>query len=150
MDSMQTEDLEKHPYPRVEAILDSIAGWVSLYRETLEARHALGTCDRAEVERIAQELRVSPQELVDLSRKPAESAALLGKMLTALGVDGKALADKDPLVMRDLQRLCVSCSHKRHCAQDLEAGGAPQHFHDYCPNAFTLDALIEAQGPKKH
>jgi hypothetical protein len=63
-------------------------------------------------------------------------------MLAALGADPKKLSKDDPMVMRDLQRLCVSCGYKRQCEHDLTEGHAAENYHDYCPNAYTLDLLF--------
>jgi hypothetical protein len=48
--------------------------------------------------------------------------------------------------MRDLQRLCISCSEKQRCAHELDVGSAAEHFRQYCPNAYTLDALLTEKG----
>ncbi|MGA7739273.1 MAG: hypothetical protein WCB22_28120, partial [Pseudolabrys sp.] len=63
----------------------------------------------------------------------------------ALGVDANALEHNDPLVMRDLQRLCTTCGDKRQCQFDLANGVSADNFRDYCPNAFTLDALLKVK-----
>jgi hypothetical protein len=63
-------------------------------------------------------------------------------MLTALGVDAEDLSKRHPVVMRDLERLCVSCTHKRECAHDLDASAAAGRYKNYCPNAYTLDMLL--------
>jgi hypothetical protein len=63
-------------------------------------------------------------------------------MLTALGVDAAALSQHDPLMMRDLERLCVSCTNKGKCAHELATGAASEHYDDFCPNAYTLDMLL--------
>jgi hypothetical protein len=63
-------------------------------------------------------------------------------MLIALAVDPEALAKSNPAVMRDLQRLCVACSQKGRCQHELAEGTAAEHFREFCPNAFTLDALF--------
>jgi len=73
----------------------------------------------------------------------------LPKMLSALSMDARALEDADPAVMRDLQRTCVFCNHKNLCQRELAAGTAARHFRQFClrqfcPNAQTLDALLEA------
>jgi hypothetical protein len=47
--------------------------------------------------------------------------------------------------MRDMQRLCMSCDAKRHCEHELAQGSAAGHYREFCPNAFTLDALFEQQ-----
>jgi len=81
--------------------------------------------------------------LREIASKGPGSADLLQKLLAALHVDPKEIAKANPGVMRDLQRLCVSCSDKTRCQHELAVGTAADHFHDYCPNAFTLDALFK-------
>lgn len=132
-------DTSAHLYPRVEAVLDAIAGWMTRYREA-HAKNDLAKCDKDEVSRIAHELGMSAQDLAAISSKGPNSAALLERMLSALGVD--AQAHRDAALMHDLQRLCVSCGAKQHCVHEFASGGAVKHFHDYCPNAYTLDALL--------
>ena len=65
-------------------------------------------------------------------------------MLLALGVDPKALASQDPLLRRDLQRLCIVCGHKKQCQHELAAGTVPKNYPNFCPNAFTLETLFKA------
>jgi hypothetical protein len=84
-------------------------------------------------------------ELMALSKKGPNSADQLQKLLIALGVDPQALSYTDPAIVRDLQRLCITCSYKRRCDLDVVSGKLTENFHDYCPNAFTLDALLEAR-----
>ena len=88
---------------------------------------------------------MSTGELVALSKKGPNAADLLQKLLIALGVDPEGLSDADPLITRDLQRLCITCGYKRQCKRDLECGKAVENFHNYCPNAFMLDALLKAK-----
>jgi len=50
-----------------------------------------------------------------------------------------------------LQRLCVVCSQKGRCEHELAKGTAAEHFHEFCPNAFTLDALFnQKERPSRH
>ena len=93
---------------------------------------------------MARDLGVSNAELTALSTKSPESSALLEKLLVALGVEAKAHLQVP--VMRDLQRLCVSCGEKQRCAHELDVGSAAEHFRQYCPNAYTLDALLTEKG----
>jgi hypothetical protein len=67
-------------------------------------------------------------------------------MLAALHVDPKALAEADPINMRDLQRLCITCGDKKRCEHELSNGTAAENFREYCPNALTLDALFGQKG----
>jgi hypothetical protein len=132
--------------PRVEIVLNAIAGWITRYRQAHATHRDLAACDKHEVKRIADELGLSIQQLETLSSKSSKSAVLLEQMLTALGVDAEA--HKDVAVLRDLQRLCVSCGERQRCLHEFDVGGAAKHFHEYCPNAYTLDALLAAKNGK--
>jgi hypothetical protein len=68
-------------------------------------------------------------------------------MLVALHVDPKVLAEMDPLVMRELKWLCITCSNKKRCEHELARGTAAEHFHEFCPNAVSLDELLDQKGP---
>jgi hypothetical protein len=58
-----------------------------------------------------------------------------------LAIDPHALAKRNPLVQRDLQRVCTICKYERKYNRDLHAGTIVQNYSDYCPNASTLEAL---------
>jgi len=133
---------QEEGYPRVEAVLNAVARWVKLYRVASGARNELAACPPEEVARIAKDLGISRGDLELVATKGPGSADLLQKMLRALGVDPHTPALQEAGVMRDLQRLCVTCGHKAECADNLAAGTAVQNFHGYCPNAYTLDALF--------
>jgi hypothetical protein len=47
----------------------------------------------------------------------------------------------DPLIMRDLERVCTLCGSKRRCERDLAAHPDDEVWRTYCPNAPTLEAL---------
>ena len=131
----------------INYVLDAIANWVNKYRRLHDRQGALDQCSRDEVMRIAGDLAVPPTELRALAAKGPGSADLLEKMLIALGVDPAAIAQSNPAVMRDLQRLCVACGQKGRCQHELIEGTAAEHFHEFCPNAFTLDALFQQKEP---
>ncbi len=135
-----------HPdYESLQWILGVVAQWVVKYRYARGLRNELMNCSAEDVAGIARELRIHPAELVSLARKGPNAADLLQKLLIALGVDANGLAHDDPLVMQDLQRLCIRCGYKRQCELDLANGEMTENFHDYCPNAFTLEALLKAK-----
>ncbi len=104
-------------------------------------RDEFGQCSSEDVLQIAKDLGVSAAELRNLAAKEPGAANLVEKMLTALRVDPQVLANTQPGVMRDLQRLCVVCGQKNRCVHELNDGTAAEHFHQFCPNAFTIDAL---------
>ena len=44
-------------------------------------------------------------------------------------------------VLRDMERVCALCLHKRRCIEDLAARTSPGHYQEYCPNAPTIKRL---------
>ena len=131
--------VQEHPYPRVEMLIDTFANWLKHRRELSEIRQM----DTAEFDRIASDLRVSPGELETLVRQGPHAADELPLLLKALGIDEKALARTEPLVLRDMERVCSLCSHKRECDRDLHAGTSSEHYQGYCLNAATIDSLAD-------
>jgi Family of unknown function (DUF6455) len=86
-------------------------------------------------------LRISSNDLDQLVRQGPHAADELPKMLKALGIDEGDLARTEPLVLRDMERVCTLCRHKRQCDRELAAGTATEHYERYCPNASTIDGL---------
>ena len=126
-------------YPIVEFWIDKLATWIKHRRELNEIRRI----DRTDFNLIAQDLRISPDELDRLVQAGPHSADEMPKMLKALGIDVADLARVEPLLVRDMQRVCSLCQDKAHCHGELAEGTAAQHYRDYCPNAPTIDALGE-------
>jgi hypothetical protein len=69
--------------------------------------------------------------------------------MAALQVDRDELASDDPLLFRELQGLCALCRSKERCvldlAQECDKSGHHPGWHEYCPNAATLNALGAVQ-----
>ncbi|HXI07069.1 MAG: DUF6455 family protein [Bradyrhizobium sp.] len=124
-------------YPTVEFLIDKFAGWIKHRRELSDVRRM----NRADFDLIARDLRVSSYELDALITAGAHSADEMPQMLKALGIDLEDLARAEPLLVRDMQRVCSLCRDKAHCHGELAGGTAPQHYGEYCPNAPTIDAL---------
>ncbi len=125
----------------LEPIIKSIAEWVRLCRIALGARNERAVASPEEVSRIASGLGVRPPELAKAITGWPQEAALLPRMLAALGIDPDAAAFKDMDVLEELQRVCVCCAQKAECARDLAQGTAVDNFYGYCPNARTLDTI---------
>lgn len=140
---MMTRGNQTPNYPFVEAALEAIAHWVTSYRSLTGFTHDSSPCNPNEVMRMAEDIGVTPSQLQELTGKGAGSANLLKRMLVALRVDPKVIADMDPLVMREMKWLCLSCTDKTQCAHDLANGTAAEHFHQYCPNAVSIDELLD-------
>lgn len=133
----------EHPFPRVEALIDTFAGWLKHRQELSEIRQM----DTTEFDRIAGDLRVSRGDLDTLVRRGPHAADELPKLLKALGIDEADLARTEPLVLRDMERVCAMCASKRQCDRDLAAGTSAGHYEEYCLNAPTIDGLGEAAKP---
>jgi hypothetical protein len=148
---MPDSDMQQARYPTVDFVVNAIAGWVNKYRSIHASRNELGECSPEDVTRIAADIGIPPGELRALAAKGPDSARLLEKLLLKLHVDPAQLANANPAIMRDLQRLCVVCGQKERCQHELSEGTAADHFREYCPNAFTLDALFRQKtDPSKH
>ena len=133
-------------FPTVEFMLDTVAGWFRRYRSVRDSRNDFGQCDAAEVSKIAKDLGLPANELRGLSAKGSGAATAVSRMLRALSMDPAALAGGDPATMRDLQRTCILCSEKGRCRHELADGTAARHYREFCPNAYTLDALLKQNG----
>jgi hypothetical protein len=118
----------------------AIAGRIGRARDRLDPGRQFRECAPREVAVIARDLGLSANELISLTQRGPDAARLLKGMLAALGLDAKTLADREPIVMRDLQRVCAACDLKRRCEHDL-AEHRTEICPDYCPNAYTLNAL---------
>jgi len=129
--------VQEHPYPRVELLINTFGDWLKHRRELKEMREM----DAANFGRIASELRMSSADLEALVRRGPHAADELPKMLKALGIDQEALMRTEPLVLRDMERVCALCSQKHRCDRDLAAGTAASHYDEYCANAPTIDGL---------
>jgi hypothetical protein len=124
-------------YSTIDKLVDVFSNWLKRRREIREIRDL----DSAEFANIAHELCVTPADLDTFVRQGPHAVDELPKLLTALGIDEKALSRTQPLVLRDMARVCTSCQQKQQCDRDLDAGTSAQHYEEYCLNASTIDAL---------
>lgn len=128
-------------YPRLQYVLDRVARWIRESAFKGAEVHELATCDSHELRRVASDLGLTVGELRTLASHGPGAADLLPKMLKAINIDVEAATRAEPLVMRDLQRVCSGCDHKQECADHIAAGDAAQTYGAFCPNAETLAAL---------
>ena len=129
--------VQETPRPVISRVVDIFGEWLKHRRELREMREM----DAANFGQIASELRMTSADLEALVRQGPHAADELPKMLTALGIDQDALARTQPLMLRDMERVCALCSHKRQCGRDLAAGTAAAHYKEYCANAPTIGSL---------
>ncbi|WP_439395740.1 hypothetical protein ACRQ5Q_01730 [Bradyrhizobium sp. PMVTL-01] len=128
------------PYPIVQDLIESFANWLKHRREMNEMRQL----DHADFDRIAADLRIAPDDLEELVRNGKHAADELPKMLEQLGISAEGLARAQPLLLRDMERVCSLCNHKGECDRDLAGGTAAENYHGYCGNAATLESLDRA------
>jgi transcriptional regulator with XRE-family HTH domain len=129
--------VQDKPHPVVDLVIDTFGEWLKHRRELRE----MSEMDAANFNQIASELRMSPTDLESLVRQGPHAADELPKMLKALGIDQEALLRTKPHVLRDMERVCSLCNHKRQCDRDLADGTAASHYEEYCGNADTIDSL---------
>ncbi len=96
--------------------------------------------------KIARELNIQLADLDTLVRQGSHAADELSGLLTILGINRDLLAKTQPLVLRDMTRVCTSCQQKHRCNQDLAAGTSAQHYAEYCLSASTIDDLRTKAG----
>jgi len=135
--------VQEKPYPVVEFVIDTFGDWLKHRRELKEMREM----DAVNFGQIASDLRISCADLEALVRQGPHAADELPKMLRALGIDQADLARTEPLVLRDMERVCSLCNHKRQCSHELAAGTATAHYEEYCANAHTIDGLGKPAHP---
>jgi hypothetical protein len=91
---------------------------------------------------MAADLGLSSSELRDMAKRGPGASDELHMLLAALGIDLHRAADLELTTVRDMQRLCGQCVSKKQCARELAAGSAAESYHQFCPNALTVDALL--------
>ena len=131
---------QREIYPTDEFLIGKFADWLRHRRELSEIRRM----NRTDFDAIARDLRVSSDDLDRLVQIGRHGADELPEMLKNLGIDEADLARTQPLLVRDMQRVCAMCRDKAQCDGDLAAGTTAEHYRDYCPNAPTIDALSDA------
>lgn len=130
---------QPEPYPFVTKVIDLFGDWLKQRREL----NALTECaaDPGELQRVARDLNVTSADLDMLVRQGSQGANELAEMLKALEIDETALWRAQPALLRDMERVCAFCTHKRQCHQELAAGTAATNYVEYCGNADTIDTL---------
>jgi hypothetical protein len=125
----------------------TMARWWHNWTATRANIDRLECCGAGEVERIAHDVGVSPNELHALAGKWPDAAEPLNRRLVALGLDPQDVRHSLPQVMHDLQRVCSLCQSVGECEHDLAARPSSVTWRAYCPNVMTLDALRAGGNP---
>jgi hypothetical protein len=137
----EPETMRSKPYPLFDELIGVFGNGLKRRREIREMREL----EPNEFTGIARELGITPEDLDTFVRKGPQAVDELPKLLKALGIDETALGRNQPLVLRDMERVCTACQQKHRCSRDLKTGTSAEHFEDYCLNALTIDALDRKQ-----
>ena len=124
-------------YPIVESAINLFGNWLRHRQEMRELREI----DSGDLARIAHELCVTPAELDTLVRRGSHASDELPRLLKSLGIDEATLSRTQPLLKRDMVRVCAACQQRARCDHDLDAGTSNRHYEEYCPNAPTIEGL---------
>ncbi len=121
-------------------IMTTVTEWVRFCCSALGARQEPGASASADVASPAP-MSIASRALDQAIADWPNSAALLRKMMIALGLEPDAPALLDHAALEELRQLCATCEHKTECARDLAQGTAAENFYAYCPNARVLDSI---------
>lgn len=124
-------------YPIFENVINLFGDWLQHQREMRELRDM----NSGDFARIARDLCVSPAELDAVVRQGPHASDELPRLLEVLGIDEARLSRTQPVLQRDMMRVCSACQQKALCNHDLESGALAQRYDEYCPNASAIDEL---------
>ena len=129
--------IQTKAYPMIESAINLFGDWLKHQQEMREMREMNGS----DFARIARDLCVSPAELEAVVRQGPHASDELPRLLKLLGIDEATLARTQPVLQRDMVRVCAACQQKTLCNHDLDAGTLAQRYEEYCPNAPAIDEL---------
>src|SRR5919199_4039378 len=89
------------------------------------------------------DLGLTRADLRKLAEAEPGAAGLLGRMMDVLHLDPVRVERAEPAVFRDLERVCALCDDRARCREALSAETAGGHWQEFCPNATTLQALLD-------
>jgi hypothetical protein len=144
VDSMREHSSKKWSLAFRKTLRSVLGSVYQLWHNRLETKSELSVYRRNGPEEVAREsARSTPDLRAPMSRGPREYN-LLGRRLETLGIDPNELAQSDPLLLGELQKLCARCKSHGACALELEhasADAAWGEWREYCPNAVKLNEL---------
>ncbi len=123
-------------------LIGQVAHWIA---SRARASAELARLSRGDIDGIARDLGVSAADLRDIMPHGADNTGLMEAMMRARGLDAEHVAQLPPTVLRDLELTCTRCGAAKRCGRELAAGSANEHCHEFCGNADTFDALLEAR-----
>ena len=123
-------------------LLGRVLGWMGA---RMDAADDLSLLSAVELRQIASDLSLTELDLVSLSAG-AENAVLMERMLRAHGIDPQQMRYGFATLLHDMNRVCTQFKRTGQCRRELDAGSATAHCRDYCPNAATIEDLVNSPG----
>ncbi|MGY6249893.1 hypothetical protein ACXIUS_20495 [Bosea thiooxidans] len=99
--------------------------------------------DQETLAQLARDNAMAVSDFCTLAKSKSGNSELLRRQLAQAGLDPEKVADTKSSVMRDMQIVCSDCSMTRRCRRSLSRQSAAPTYSAYCPNALTIDALIQ-------
>ena len=124
-------------YPIVENAINLFGDWLKHRRDMRELRDM----NSGDFARIARDLSITPAELDAVVRQGPHASDELSALLKMLGIDQATLSRTQPVLHRDMVRVCAACQRKALCNHDLGSGSLAQRYDEYCPNAPAIEEL---------
>lgn len=138
---MAQSNSRDHRSSQDHPLLESVGLWWRDYRKRQRAQAELQAMSVDDLDRMAQDIGVTPADLRDLATRSAQAADEAPQMMAALGLDVEALRRSEPHVLRDIEIACTRCGQKGRCGSELADGTAAAHVDEFCVNAETFHAL---------
>jgi hypothetical protein len=120
--------------------LKAIGRWWLEWTEAAP-RTALQCMAEEQVQRVAEDVGLTPHELRHLVSLGPDAADLLLRRMAALDLDKHEIARVECRTFQDMQRVCAMCESHRRCKRDLADHADSSVWKNYCPNVATLMAL---------
>jgi hypothetical protein len=98
-----------------------------------------------ELERLAQDVGITAQELRELVARGPHASDLLYERMRALGLCKQDVERVALGLMRHLVRTCALCNEKGVCQRDLAERPDDRAWEGYCPNAVGLTCAMVAK-----
>lgn len=102
---------------------------------------------RAETSRVATDVGLSVSDLESVNRTGGNDP--MSCRMASLGLNEAETVQRDPAVVRDLQRVCALCDDKAQCRHELNVRPDDTSWQTYCPNMQTFNALLAERGTPK-
>ena len=119
----------------------ALVRWVKAVVSKFAHDDGLQGLDRTEFAQIANDLNISPSDLYAISTGGNMPAGLLKKRMAMFGLSPEVLQKQHPDVLRDLERVCATCSSTKRCSREFAQSEPDANFSSFCPNTESLEAL---------